>query len=180
MSPNNPPPKSDKKRCKYEPEFGTTGEQARNKRNIKSAERNRITSKVKWLTEARKGMPLEGPEYDFLFSRKYMSPEASDAENDKWAVVDDPSHRSDLVRNIYGTLAEKYKSGHKRTSTTQKDTHVYIKVDAPLPELINSTCIQHWAINDNYFKTHQDEINKKRSSIDLKAVNAPDLREFFE
>ncbi|KAG8749765.1 hypothetical protein FRC11_011055 [Ceratobasidium sp. 423] len=109
-----------------------------------------------------------------------MSPEASDAESDTWAVIDDPLHHSDLVCNIYGALADKYKLGCKHTSTTQKDTHVYIKVDALLPELINSTHIQCWAIDDNYFKTHQDEINKKHSSIDLKAVNAPNLREFFE
>ncbi|KEP45713.1 hypothetical protein V565_247590, partial [Rhizoctonia solani 123E] len=72
------------------------GSQARNTKNVKSAERNRIVNKVQRRSEACKGTPLETPELKFLTVREYMSPEASDAEDDTRVIVDDPSHRSDI------------------------------------------------------------------------------------
>ncbi|CAE6450806.1 unnamed protein product [Rhizoctonia solani] len=156
------------------------GTQARTQKNIQSLNRNRVVAKLEQRVEARKGTPLEGPEYDFLFTREYTSPEASDAENNDRVVVDEPFNRAPLVSRIYGALAQKAKYGRTRTVTVKRDKSVYLKVDTPLPETIKNVRIARWAIRDEYFKTHQVEIEEKKGCLNTKAVESPDLAEFLD
>ncbi|KAG9082941.1 hypothetical protein FRC06_004763 [Ceratobasidium sp. 370] len=126
-----------------------------------------------------KGTVLEGPEFDFIGSREFQSPEASDAENDNCKIIDQPLYHSDQLIRILDALALKHKVSKTKASPATKAIIVYYKTNSPIPVLLGGLCIGRWCVDDDWARKNPEAFEEGRCYIDVEAKNPPDVTELL-
>ncbi|KAG8728109.1 hypothetical protein FRC10_005293, partial [Ceratobasidium sp. 414] len=156
-----------------------TAEEKEMKRREQGRKYAQSTTKKDSRNVARNGTVLEGPEFDFIGSRKFQSPEASDAENENHKVIDQPLYRSELLIRILDVLSLKHKLSKTKPSPATKADIAHYKTNSPIPSLPGGLCIARWGLSDDWVKNNPKAFAEGQCYVNMEATNPPDITQLL-